>query len=100
MEWLNFILIATGAVLIVFTCIQLFRFSYLRKNLGHQNLEGYKNILGDNYRIKPIDTNTRRYKWDKGIFVVRAHFDEKGNLIGTQDISTRIFRKRKDVSMN
>ncbi|MFT3945418.1 MAG: hypothetical protein QM763_00475 [Agriterribacter sp.] len=100
MEWLNFILIASGALLIIYICIQVFRFSYLQKKLNHTNLDGYKKVLGENYRSKPIDQKTRRYKWEKGFFIIRAHFDEKGNLVGTQNISTRIFHKKKDRVLN
>ena len=100
MEWTNFILITLGVLIVVYTCIQFWRFSYLWKKLNHTNLDGYKKVLGEGYRSRPVDMKTRRYKWDKGIFVVRAHFDDKGNLIGTQNISTRFSRKRKEINLN
>lgn len=59
-----------------------------------------KKVPGEGYRSRPVDMKTRRYKWDKGIFMVRAHFDDKGNLIGTQNISTRFSRKRKEINLN
>lgn len=94
MEWLIFVLLLSGTALIIYTCVQFFRFSYLQKKLNHQDLEQYKKILGNDYRSRPIDTKTRRYKWDKGIFVIKAHFNENGEMIGEQHI-TPVFSKRK-----
>jgi len=102
MEWLIFLFIAAGALIVIYTCIQFFRFFLLRKKLNHTDtdIKGYTKVLGDDYRSRAVDTKTRRCKWDKGIFVVRAHFDEDGNLVGKKNITTRIFSNKKEISWN
>lgn len=100
MEWLNIILVLAGAVVIIYTSIQFFKFSFLQKKLYQKNLKGYKKILGEDYRSRAVDMKIRRYKWEKGIFIVRAHFDDEGNLIGRQNIRTRFSRKKKEITWN
>lgn len=100
MKWLNIILVLAGAVVIIYTGIQFFKFSFLQKKLYQKNLKGYKKVLGEDYRSRAVDMKTRRYKWEKGIFIVRAHFDDEGNLIGRKNIRTRFSRKKKEITWN
>lgn len=100
MKWLNFILILAGVLLLFIAGIQFFKFSSLQKKLSKKNLDSHKKILGDDFRTRAVDMKIRRYKWEKGIFIVRAHFDADGNLVGKQNISTRFSRQKKDVAWN
>ncbi|WP_133176788.1 hypothetical protein [Terrimonas sp.] len=44
-------------------------------------------VLGEGYKSRPLDMETYRYKWHKGVFIIRADFDKKGILKGEKKIS-------------
>lgn len=54
---------------------------YLNTKLKNGNLQTFKKILGGNCQYKTIHADAVKYKWIKGWFVVRAVFDERGNLL-------------------
>jgi len=53
----------------------------LKKQLRNRNLEGFKKLLGNNYKAKSLGEGDKRYKWNKWFFAVKANFDNEGNLI-------------------
>lgn len=54
---------------------------FLKQRLRKKNLEGFKQILGNNYQAKSLGEGDKRYKWNKWFFAVKANFDNEGNLV-------------------
>ena len=54
---------------------------YLQSKLRNANLQTFKQVLGGDCQYKTIHADAIKYKWIKGWFVVRAVFDERGNLL-------------------
>lgn len=70
----------------------IYYFSVLRLRLLGQNLEFFKQILGVGYQFRYTADGIRRYKWPKGWYVIRASFDEAGNLIASKKREINLFR--------
>jgi len=54
---------------------------FLKRHLKKKDLEGFKKVLGTNYKAKSLGEGDKRYKWNKWVFAVKANFDNEGNLI-------------------
>lgn len=80
-----------GLILVV---SQMRIFMRLKRKLPKADYNTFIDLLGDQYRSRPIDAKTRRYKWSKGIFTIKATFDDDGSAVG--DVS--ITRKTKKQS--
>ncbi len=53
----------------------------LKRRLRKRNIDGFKKILGSNYKAKSLGEGDKRYKWNKWLFAVKANFDNEGNLV-------------------
>ena len=62
----------------------LYYYFYLRIKLRNASLDTFIKVLGDSYQQRIIYEGVYRYKWYKGWIVVRATFDQKGNLVRTE----------------
>jgi len=59
----------------------IYYFKVLRSMLLDQNLEDFKQVLGVGYQFRYTSNGIRRYKWRKGWYIIRASFNDIGNLI-------------------
>ncbi|MFT3704300.1 MAG: hypothetical protein QM802_18170 [Agriterribacter sp.] len=101
MTILIIVLIATALAIFSYVLSQYLLFRKLKQKLDTQNREVFVKELGEKYKIRPINYDLHRYKWLKGIFIVRANFDDKGNLVGSKTISRRkVFGRNHAPSNN
>jgi len=70
----------------------------LRERLKKANLDTFKKILGQTYKIKKIDDGEKRYKWSKGLFIVKANFDNYGGLICNHIEPFKFWTLRSELS--
>lgn len=54
---------------------------FLKRRLRKRNLEDFKKILGNNYQAKSLGDGDKRYNWNKGLFAIKANFDNEGNMM-------------------
>lgn len=62
----------------------IYYYYYLRIKLKNANLDTFIKILGGSFRYRVVYDGVIRYKWIKGLLIVRATFDTKGNLVNTE----------------
>ncbi|MFT3704543.1 MAG: hypothetical protein QM802_19405 [Agriterribacter sp.] len=96
MKFFEIILLMASAIIIAYLFTQYFLFKRLKQKLGHTTRDAFIKSLGDHYKVRPLDSNLHRYKWLKGIFIIRANFNDKGNLVGMINISRRHFFDRTE----
>lgn len=70
----------------------IYYFRALRSKLLDQNLEFFKQVLGVGYQFRYTADGIRRYKWRKGWYIIRASFDETGNLIESNKMEISLFK--------
>lgn len=54
---------------------------YLGKKIGSKDLDAFIDYLGTDYKYKYLSNGDKRYKWKKGIIIIKGNFDEDGKLI-------------------
>ena len=57
-----------------------FYYLSMEKKLKHADLPGFKKLLGSHFQYKSSLNGIRRCKWTNNFIVVKASFDEEGNL--------------------
>ena len=67
------------------------------KTMKNGNLETFKNKLGDTYQYKTLYNGLIRCKWHKGWVVIKANFDEEGNLISNHIVPYNFLGLRAEI---
>ncbi|HZL08443.1 MAG TPA: hypothetical protein VFC65_00480 [Prolixibacteraceae bacterium] len=55
------------------------------------------NVLGENYQKRHLLNGLTRYKWSNGLMIVKAGFDESGNLVCNKIMPRIIFRFKSEL---
>lgn len=92
----SIILVISGAILLLYVAVQWLMLAGLRKRAAKADRTTHITLFGKNFRYKMIHDQLYRYKWKKGIFIVRADFDKEGKLIGTDKITFRLRKRTPD----
>lgn len=64
----------------LYKLVTFFIYKKLTKKLKGADLDTFTNHFGEDYVFRFSTTGTRRYKWKKGLFVVKASFDKQDQL--------------------
>jgi len=91
---ISFIPASIGVILLVCVAVQIFRFRRIRNQIIHGSKSDLVKKLGPDYKEKMIHSELSRYKWEKGIFIVRANFDKHGKLISSK-VSMRLYKRKR-----
>ncbi|MFT3681366.1 MAG: hypothetical protein QM791_13900 [Ferruginibacter sp.] len=67
-------------VWVFFKLVTFFIYIRLKKKLTGTDLETFTRQLGDDYAFRFLEDNKRRYKWKKGLLIIKASFDEQDRL--------------------
>lgn len=87
-------LLAGSAAYKLFSYIYYLR---LRQKLKGGSISDFKEVLGSKYFLRPMYSGLIRYKWKKAFVVVKANFDDKGNLRHNGKVPFRFFKLRSEV---
>lgn len=67
---------------LLYKIITFFIYRKLTKKLKDADLDAFTQHFGDDYVFRFSSNDVRRYKWKKGLFVVKASFDKQDRLTG------------------
>ena len=93
MYWYAIVLIVIGSFATLYSAIQLIHLFRLRQLILRNDRKLLIKKLGSDYRQKIIHSELLRYKWKKGVFVIRSDFDKTGKRVGKGKVSLRIFNR-------
>jgi hypothetical protein len=73
---------AFAAVLcwMLYKLITFFIYRRLTRKLKGADLETFTRHFGEDYAFRFLSGDIRRYKWQKGLFVIKASFDKQDRL--------------------
>ena len=65
---------------LLYKVITFFIYRRLMKRLKGADLDTFTRYLGEDYVFRFLSGDVRRYRWKKGLFVVKAGLDEQDRL--------------------
>jgi hypothetical protein len=66
-------------------------YSRIKKKFKNGDLHDFTNQFGEDYVFRFSSNDTRRYKWKKGLLVIKASFDNDDKLTGNRVLSFDFF---------
>lgn len=97
METLPYVIGIIIALLLLYKIASLIYFLNLKAKLKHADLNTFTKVLGENHKHRLQFNGLIRYKWSKGWVIIKANFDENGNLIYNKIIPQIIFRLKSEL---
>lgn len=93
----EFFIVPILAGSIAYKIIAYIYYLRLRNRLNGGNIICFQEVLGNKFRYRPVHSGVVRYKWKKALIVVKADFDNLGNLRHTGKVPFRIFKLRSEM---
>lgn len=90
-ESLLFYSITFASCWILYKLITFFIYSRLKKKLSMADLDTFKSQLGEDYVFSFLSDEIRRYKWKKGLLVIKASFDYHDRQASSRILSFNFF---------
>lgn len=77
--------------LILYKLTTFIVYSRIKKKLMGADLYTFTIHLGDDYVYRFLSDEIKRYKWKKGLLIIKASFDKEDKLVSNQILSFNIF---------
>lgn len=96
-KWIYIISALFVCFLILYKIFTIVYFIRLKTQLKDGDINTFTEVLGDNYKYRRLLSGLVRYKWSNGWMIIKANFDENGQLICTKIMPQIIFRLRSEL---
>ena len=81
MENILYIIAAIFSLLLIYKVVSFLYVLKLKNLLKNGDFNRFVHVLGENHQYRPRFNGLVRYKWSKGLVVIKANFDEAGQLV-------------------